>query len=111
MSVGETRPRVRRAVTSSALSGSVYDAVEAKLNAAGAPRAALDLWTEIERQFRDGGPDAVKSLLDRKARVLSNAAAKDLKTTRAVATAVGPARRKSAAPKTQARRPSPGRSR
>lgn len=98
-------------MTGSALSGSVYDAVEAKLNAAGAPRAAIDLWTEIERQFRDGGPDAVKSLLDRKARALSNAAARDLKATRAVATAVGPARRKTASPKTPAQRPGPGRSR
>jgi hypothetical protein len=89
----------------------VYDAVEAKLRAAGAPRAALDLWTEIEREFRDAGPEAVKSLLDRKARVLSNAAARDLKATRAVATAVGPARRKTPAAKAPPRRPSPGRSR
>ncbi|MGO9180490.1 MAG: hypothetical protein ACLQBX_05670 [Candidatus Limnocylindrales bacterium] len=98
-------------MTGSALSGTVYDAVEAKLNAADAPHAALDLWTEIERQFRDGGPDAVKSLLDRKARALSNAAARDLRATRAVATAIGPARRKTASPKAPARRPDPGRSR
>lgn len=82
-------------VTGAEVSGSVYDAVVARLRDDRAPLAVLDLWIEIEREFRNGGPDAVKALLDRKARALSRAAEKDLKATRAVATAVGPTRRKS----------------
>jgi hypothetical protein len=98
-------------VASSVLSGSVSDAVVAKLSAAGASATVLELWTTIDAQFQDGGPDAVKGLLDRKARALANAAAKDLKATRAVASAVGPQRRRAAATKPAAKRPSPGRAR
>jgi hypothetical protein len=96
-------------VATSILSGSVSDAVTTKLEAAGASPAVLELWTMIEAQFRDSGPTAVKDLLDKKARALANAAARDLKATRAVATAVGPQRKRAAATKPAAKRPGSGR--
>jgi hypothetical protein len=95
-------------MASSVLSGSVYDAVSAKLAAAGASPAVVELWTAIEGHFRDGGPEAIKSLLEKKARSLASAASRDLKATRAVATAVGPQRRRPAAPKPAAKRSSKG---
>src|ERR1035437_5460767 len=98
-------------MASSVLSGSVYDAVSAKLDATDASPTVLELWATIERESQDGGPDAVKGLLDRKARALANAAAKDLKATRAVATAVGPQRRRAAAPNPTPKRSSPDRTR
>jgi hypothetical protein len=98
-------------VATSVLSGSVSDAVAARLETAGASPLVLELWTTIEAQFRDGGPTAVKDLLEKRARALANAAARDLKATRAVATAVGPQRKRAAATKPATKRTNPGRER
>jgi hypothetical protein len=99
------------AVATSVLSGSVYEAVATKLDASGASPTVLELWTTIEAQFQEGGPEAVKSVLDKRARSLASAATRDLKASRAVATAVGPQRRRATAPKPAAKRTSPGRAR
>ena len=76
------------------VTGSIFDDVEAKISVASPDDDTRTLWTDIRSAFDEGGPAAVKGVIDERVRQSRLAVEKDLKQTRSVT--------KSAAPKKKA---------
>lgn len=77
--------------------GSIFDDVESKLRVASPDEATQTLWADIRAAFDEGGPAAVRSVIDDRIRQSRLAVEKDLKQIRSVT--------KSAAPKKKASPP------
>ena len=77
--------------------GSIFDDVESKLRVASPDEDTQTLWADIRTAFDEGGPTAVRSVIDDRIRQTRLAVEKDLKQTRSVT--------KSAAPKKKASPP------
>ena len=77
--------------------GSIFDDVESKLWVASPDEDTQTLWADIRTAFDEGGPTAVRSVIDDRIRQSRLAVEKDLKQTRSVT--------KSAAPKKKASPP------
>ncbi len=77
--------------------GSIFDDVESKLRVASPDEDTQTLWTDIRTAFDEGGPAAVRNVIDDRIRQSRLAVEKDLKQTRSVT--------KSAAPKKKASPP------
>jgi hypothetical protein len=77
--------------------GSIFDDVESKLRVASPDEDTQTLWADIRTAFDEGGPTAVRSVIDDRIRQSRLAVEKDLKQTRSVT--------KSAAPKKKASPP------
>ena len=78
----------------SSVTGSIFDDVEAKISLASPDDDTRNLWTDIRSAFDEGGPVAVKGVIEERVRQSRLAVEKDLKQIRSVA--------KSAAPKKKA---------
>jgi hypothetical protein len=74
--------------------GSIFDDIDAKISEASPDEDTRILWADIRAAFDDGGPSAVKSVIDELVRQSRLAVEKDLKQVRSVT--------KSAAPKKKA---------
>ena len=74
--------------------GSIFDDVEEKVRAASPDEDTQTLWADIRTAFDEGGPTAVRGVIDDRVRQSRLAVEKDLKQTRSVT--------KSAAPKKKA---------
>jgi hypothetical protein len=86
-------------------SATIYDDVTSRLQASGQIDGALALWDEIQSEFRDNGPEAIKALIEKRVKQLRTAANKDLKASRDVAREVAPPKRKTAARGSTTKRP------
>jgi hypothetical protein len=74
--------------------GSIFDDVDAKISVASPDEDTRTLWAEIRAAFDEGGPSAVKGVIDDRVKQSRLAVEKDLKQVRSVT--------KSAAPKKKA---------
>ena len=74
--------------------GSIFDDVEEKIRATTSDADTQTLWVDIRAAFDEGGPTAVRGVIDDRVRQSRLAVEKDLKQTRSVT--------KSAAPKKKA---------
>ena len=80
--------------TTATIPGSIFDDVEVKIGEAAPDEDTQALWVDIRTAFEEGGPSAVKGVIDERVRQSRLAVEKDLKQTRSVT--------KSAAPKKKA---------
>ncbi|MGH9089897.1 MAG: hypothetical protein ACRDZR_00725 [Acidimicrobiales bacterium] len=83
--------------------GSIFDDVEAKINVALPDDDTLTLWADIRTAFDEGGPNAVKGVIDERVRQSRLAVEKDLKQTRSVTKSAAP-KKKAPAKKAPARK-------
>jgi hypothetical protein len=82
--------------------GSIFDDVDAKIGEASPDEDTRILWADIRAAFDDGGPSAVKSVIDERVRQSRLAVEKDLKQVRSVTKSAVP--KKKAPAKTAAAR-------
>ncbi len=76
--------------------GSIFDDVESKLRVASPDEDTRTLWADIRAAFDEGGPSAVRGVIDDRVRQSRLAVEKDLKQTRSVTKST--ATRKKASP-------------
>ena len=69
---------------------SIFDDVESKLKVALPDEDSQALWTDIRTAFEEGGPGAVKEVIDDRMQQLRRAVEKDLKQTRSVTKSATP---------------------
>ena len=62
--------------------------VATALDAAGAPASATALWDEVHVAYREGGPEAVRDLIEKKVRSIQKAANAEVSEMKAAAGAV-----------------------
>jgi len=74
----------------SARTGSILDQVDAKIRAAASDEETLELWADIRAAFDEGGPNAVKAVIEERVRRSRLAVEKDLKETRSVTRSAAP---------------------
>ena len=79
----EDQPDV--SILTSELSGSIFENIDSKIKLAAKDAETEDLWVEIRAAFDEGGPDAVKGVVEERVRASRLAVEKDLKQTRSVA--------------------------
>jgi hypothetical protein len=78
-------------------SGSIFDDVESKLRVASPDEDTQFLWADIRAAFDEGGPSAVRGVIDDRVRQSRLAVEKDLKQTRSVTKSTAP-RKKAGSP-------------
>jgi hypothetical protein len=83
--------------------GSIFDDVDAKISEASPDEDTRILWVDIRAAFDDGGPSAVKSVIDERVRQSRLAVEKDLKQVRSVTKSAAP-KKKAPAKKAAARK-------
>ena len=86
------------------VAGSIFDDVTAKINIAAPDEDTQALWADIRTAFDDGGPGAVRSVIDDRVRQSRLAVEKDLKQTRSVTKSAAPKKKASPARKTTPRK-------
>ena len=84
--------------------GSIFDDVDAKISVAAPDDDTRTLWADIRAAFDDGGPSAVKGVIDERVRQSRLAVEKDLKQTRSVTKSAAPKKKASSANKVTARK-------
>jgi hypothetical protein len=84
--------------------GSIFDDVEAKINIAAPDEDTQSLWADIRTAFDEGGPSAVRGVIDDRVRQSRLAVEKDLKQTRSVTKSAAPKKKASPAKKTAPRK-------
>ena len=82
--------------------GSIFDDVESKLKVALPDEDTQTLWADIRAAFEDGGPSAVKEVIDDRVRQSRRAVEKDLKQTRSVTKIASPKKKASPSKKAAA---------
>ncbi len=78
--------------------GSIFDDVESKLRVASPDEDTQTLWADIRAAFDEGGPSAVRGVIDDRVRQSRLAVEKDLKQTRSVTKSTAP-KKKASPPK------------
>ena len=84
------------------ISGSIFENIEAKLGVASLDKDTQTLWIEIRAAFDEGGPSAVRGVIDDRVRQSRLAVEKDLKQTRSVAKSTTPKKKAGSAKKVAA---------
>lgn len=82
--------------------GSIFDNIEAKLSVSSLDEETQTLWVDIRAAFDEGGPSAVRGVIDDRVRQSRLAVEKDLKQTRSVAKSATPKKKASPAKKAAA---------
>ena len=82
--------------------GSIFDDIDAKISEASLDEDTQTLWADIRAAFDDGGPIAVKGVIEGRVRKFRLAVEKDLKEVRSVTKSAAP--KKKAPPKKAAAR-------
>lgn len=73
--------------------GSIFDDVDAKIREASPDEDTRILWADIRAAFDDGGPSAVKRVIEERVRQSRLAVEKDLKQVRSVTKSAAPKKR------------------
>lgn len=79
--------------TTKTIPGSILDEVEAIIRKAAPDEDTQALWADIRTAFEEGGPSAVKDVIDERVRQSRLAVEKDLKQTRSVTKSTAPKKR------------------
>ena len=90
--------------TATSVSGSIFDDVEAKISMASPDEDTQTLWADIRMAFEEGGPSAVRGVIDDRVRQSRLAVEKDLRQTRSVTKSAAPKKKASPAKKTAPRK-------
>ncbi len=83
--------------------GSIFDDIDAKISEASPDEDTQTLWADIRVAFDDGGPSAVKDVIEGRVRQFRLAVEKDLKQVRSVTKSAAP-KKKAPAKKAAARK-------
>ena len=73
--------------------GSIFDDVDAKISEASPDEDTRILWADIRTAFDDGGPSAIKGVIEERVRQSRLAVEKDLKQVRSVTKSAAPKKR------------------
>ena len=73
--------------------GSIFDDIDAKISDASSDEDTQTLWADIRAAFDDGGPSAVKGVIEGRVRQFRLAVEKDLKQVRSVTKSAAPKKR------------------
>lgn len=84
--------------------GSIFDDVESKIDIASPDEDTQALWADIRAAFEEGGPSAVRTVIDDRVRQSRLAVEKDLKQTRSVTKSAAPKKKASPAKKSAPRK-------
>lgn len=89
-------------ISSPSLSGSIFEKIDSKIGSFSKDADTGELWKDLRAAFSEGGPEAVRAVVEDRVRTSRLAVEKDLNQTRSVANTVTAKKKASASKKTVA---------